>query len=121
AQWFIANRPELAGLISRWHEEGEDHRRLVGLVRGHRMKRLLARVLDPQEFLGDYGVRSLSRYHLEHPFLLETDGMQHKVMYEPGESATRLFGGNSNWRGPIWFPINYLLIESLHKYHAYYG
>ncbi len=120
-EWFLDNRPDLAGLISRWHEPGAGDRRLLTLVRGHRMKRLLKRMLDPEEFLSPGGVRSVSRYHLEHPYMLDVDGMTHEVRYEPAESTTGLFGGNSNWRGPVWFPINFLLVESLRKYHRYYG
>jgi hypothetical protein len=78
-------------------------------------------MLDPDEFLSDYGVRAVSRHHLEHPYELHVDGMTHTVRYEPGESSSGLFGGNSNWRGPIWFPINYLLIEAVQKFHHYYG
>jgi hypothetical protein len=119
--WFLNHRPDLASLVSRWHEAGKDDRRLFALARGHRMKRLLRRMLDPAEFLSDYGIRGLSRYHLEHPYHLDLQGRMYEVRYEPGESSTGLFGGNSNWRGPIWFPINYLLIESLKKFHEYYG
>ena len=78
-------------------------------------------MLDPQEFLSDYGVRSVSRYHREHPYVLHAEGADHVVRYEPAESSSPIFGGNSNWRGPIWFPINYLLIESIQKFHHYYG
>ena len=85
------------------------------------MKRLLKRMLDPAEFLSEYGIRAISRYHLEHPYRLELDGAVHEVRYEPGESSTGLFGGNSNWRGPIWFPINFLIVEALQKFHHYYG
>jgi hypothetical protein len=85
------------------------------------MKRLLRRMLDEAEFLGGYGVRSVSRYHEQHPYVLHVGGSSFSVRYEPAESRTGLFGGNSNWRGPIWFPINYLLIESLQKFHHYYG
>ncbi|MBV9134420.1 MAG: glucosidase, partial [Chloroflexi bacterium] len=119
--WFLTHRPDLASLVSRWHLGGMRDRRLFALARGHRMKRLLGRMLDPAEFLSDYGVRGLSRFHLEHPYRLDVSGQTYEVRYEPGESSTGLFGGNSNWRGPIWFPINYLLIESLRKFHAYYG
>jgi len=90
-------------------------------VRGHRMKRLLKRMLDPEEFLSEYGIRAISRYHLEHPYRFELDSSVHEVRYEPAESSTGLFGGNSNWRGPIWFPINFLLVESIQKFHHYYG
>jgi mannosylglycerate hydrolase MGH1-like protein len=120
-QWFLDNRPDLARLVSRWGEEGMGKRHLLALVRGHRMKRLLARMLDPDEFLSDHGVRSLSRYHRKHPYMIDVDGMTYTVRYDPGDSTSGLFGGNSNWRGPIWFPINYLLIESLQKFHHYYG
>jgi hypothetical protein len=85
------------------------------------MKRLLLRMLDENEFLSDYGVRSLSRYHREHPFVLETKGENFTVAYSPGESESGIFGGNSNWRGPIWFPANFLIIESLQRFHHYYG
>jgi hypothetical protein len=85
------------------------------------MKCLLQKMLDPDEFLSDYGVRALSRYHLDHPYTFDLDGERHTVRYTPAESDTELFGGNSNWRGPIWFPVNYLLIESLQRFHHYYG
>ncbi|MBL8941732.1 MAG: glucosidase, partial [Myxococcales bacterium] len=120
-EWVMAHRPELASLVSRWHEPGLGERRLLSLLRGHRLKRLLQRVLDPAEFLSDYGVRSLSAVHREAPYRLEIDGNTFTVEYQPGESTTAAFGGNSNWRGPIWFPINFLLIESLQKFHHYYG
>lgn len=118
--WFLENRPDLATLVSRWEEPGAGARRLLALVRGHRMKALLRRALDPAEFLSDYGVRSLSRYHLDHPVIENVDGMSYRVDYEPAESSTPLFGGNSNWRGPVWFPVNYLLIEALRRFSHYY-
>jgi Mannosylglycerate hydrolase MGH1-like glycoside hydrolase domain len=120
-EWMLEHRPDLARLVSRWHEPGVGERRLLALVRGHRMKRLLRRALDPAEFLSDFGVRALSRYHREHPYTLEVDGATYGVHYDPAESRSGLFGGNSNWRGPIWFPVNFLLIESLQKLHHYYG
>ncbi|MGI8890425.1 MAG: MGH1-like glycoside hydrolase domain-containing protein [Chthoniobacterales bacterium] len=120
-EWYLANRPDLAGLISHWQIPGAGERRLIALTRGHRMKCLLRRMLDPAEFLSDHGVRSLSKFHEEHPYGLEINGEQRSVNYEPAESQTGLFGGNSNWRGPVWFPINFLLIESLQKFHHYYG
>ncbi|HLZ30629.1 MAG TPA: glucosidase [Chloroflexota bacterium] len=119
--WFLDHRPDLASLVSRWREPGAGDRRLLALARGHRMKRLLKRMLDPEEFLSDFGIRAISRYHLEHPFRLDLGGTSYEVRYEPGESSTGLFGGNSNWRGPIWFPINFLLIEALKRFHHYYG
>ncbi len=120
-EWFLHNKPDMASLVSRWHEPGMGERRLLGLVRGHRMKCLLRRMLDPHEFLSKHGVRAMSRYHADHPYSLDVDGMTHTVRYDPAESRSGLFGGNSNWRGPVWFPVNYLLIESLQQYHHYYG
>jgi hypothetical protein len=120
-EWVLTHRPELAKLVSRWQEPGKGERRLLSLLRGHRLKRLLSRMLDPAEFLSDFGVRSLSACHRERPYRLGIGGGDATVSYQPGESTTGLFGGNSNWRGPIWFPINYLLIESLQKFHHYYG
>ncbi len=119
--WFLNYRPDLAGLVSRWNEPGKGERRLLSLLRGSRMKKLLRRMLDEAEFLSDYGVRALSQHHREHPYRLEWNNQQFSVEYQPGESASGLFGGNSNWRGPIWMPVNYLIIESLQKFHHYYG
>ena len=96
-------------------------RRLLAILRGHRMKRVLKRMLDESEFLSPYGVRALSRYHLDNPYMLEIAGMHYGIQYVPGESNSGLFGGNSNWRGPIWFPVNYLIVESLQQFHHYYG
>jgi len=122
-EWFLKYRPEMANLVSRWSVPGMGERRLLSLLRGHRMKSLLKRMLDPAEFLSDYGVRSVSRFHCEHPFSHWSPllGKVLSVDYEPSESRSRLFGGNSNWRGPIWFPVNFLIIESLQKFHFYYG
>jgi Glycosyl hydrolase family 63 C-terminal domain len=121
-EWYLGHRPDLASLISRWHDPGAGERRLIALTRGHRMKCLLRRMLHPDEFLSDYGVRSLSKYHATHPYVLRADdGSERVVNYDPAESQTNIFGGNSNWRGPVWLPINYLLIESLQKFHHYYG
>ena len=120
-EWFLTHRPQLASLVSRWQSPGRGERRLLSLLRGHRMKKLLQRMLDETEFLSDYGVRALSRYHLEHPFVLRVNGHDESVRYNPGESDSRQFGGNSNWRGPIWMPVNFLIIESLQKFHHYYG
>ena len=119
--WFLTNRPDLADLISRIHEPGMADRRLLALVRAHRMKALLNRALDPDEFLSENGLRSLSKFHKDHPYVLNIDGQTRVADYEPGESTSGLFGGNSNWRGPVWFPTNYLLIESLQVFHYYYG
>ncbi len=120
-EWFLEYRPDLARLVSRFHEPGKGERRLVSLVRAHRMKRVLSRMLDESEFLSDYGVRALSKYHEEQPYVLDAGDATHTVTYEPAESRSSIFGGNSNWRGPIWFPVNFLLIESLRKFHRYYG
>jgi hypothetical protein len=119
--WFLEHRPDLAALVSRWQEPGQGARRLLALCRGHRMKCVLRRALDEGEFLSPFGVRSLSRFHAEHPYELELAGASHTVSYQPGESQSGLFGGNSNWRGPVWFPVNYLLIEALQQFHHYYG
>ncbi len=120
-EWYLNYRPDLAALVSHWEVPGKGSRRLLSLLRGHRMKKLLSRMLDETEFLSDYGVRALSRYHAEHPYVYRVNGMELTVTYRPGESDSGLFGGNSNWRGPIWFPVNYLIIESLQKFHHYYG
>jgi len=120
-EWFLMHRPDLANLVSHWQSPGRGERRLLSLLRGHRMKKLLTRMLDESEFLSDYGVRALSKWHLEHPFELKVGPVDESVRYTPGESESRQFGGNSNWRGPIWFPLNFLLIESLQKFHHYYG
>jgi len=120
-EWYLTHRPDLASLVSRWQEPGIGERRLVALTRGHRMKCLLRRMLDPNEFLSDYGIRSVSKYHKDHPYSLAIRGEEKVVGYEPAESQSGIFGGNSNWRGPVWFPTNYLLIESLQQFHHYYG
>src|SRR6202047_1875157 len=120
-EWFLAHRPNLARLVSHWESPGRGQRRLLSLLRGHRMKMLLRRMLDQSEFLSDFGVRSMSRAHLERPYILRVDGADLTVRYVPAESDSRVFGGNSNWRGPIWFPVNFLIIESLQKFHHYYG
>jgi hypothetical protein len=120
-EWFLANRPDLAGLVSRWHEPGVGERKLLSLLRGHRMKRLLRRMLDETEFLSDYGVRSLSRFHEQHPYVVHLNGAEMTVRYQPAESDSMMFGGNSNWRGPVWVPVNFVIIEALHRFHHYYG
>ncbi len=119
-EWFLSNRPHLANLVSRWDAEGVTQKHLLSLLRGHRMKRILKRMLDETEFLSDYGIRALSKYHKDHPYIFSMDGETARVDYTPGESTTDLFAGNSNWRGPIWMPLNYLIIESLQRFHYYY-
>jgi hypothetical protein len=120
-KWFLKNHPELHDLVSRWEDPGTGERRLLSLLRGHRMKRLLSRMLDETEFLSPYGVRALSKFHEDNPYRFHWAGQEISVGYQPAESDSGLFGGNSNWRGPIWFPVNYLLIESIRKFHKYYG
>lgn len=120
-RWYLKNRPELAKLVSRWDECGKGERHLLSLLRGHRMKCLLRRMLDETEFLSDYGVRALSKHHEADPYVFPCGKMQLGVGYLPAESDSGLFGGNSNWRGPIWMPVNFLLIESLREFHSYYG
>jgi hypothetical protein len=121
SNWYLTFRPNLAKLVSRWNTPGADDTRLVAIVRAFRASRLLRRILDKGEFLSDYGVRALSRCHLDQPYVFDADGFHAEVRYVPAESDSDLFGGNSNWRGPIWMPINYLLIESLHKFYKFYG
>ncbi len=120
-RWFLHHRPEMAKLVSRWTEAGKGDVRLLSLLRGHRLKCLLRRALDETEFLSPYGIRSLSKAHAERPYVLEVGGGHYEIGYEPGESTRGLFGGNSNWRGPVWFPVNFLLVESLRRFHRYYG
>ncbi len=120
-EWFLKYRPDLAKLVSRWTVPGQGERRLLSLLRGHRMKKLLKRMLDTNEFLSPYGIRALSKFHLQNPYTFNVNGQDLSVSYQPAESDSGLFGGNSNWRGPIWFPVNFLIIESLQKFHHYYG
>ena len=122
-EWFLSNRGDLARHVSYMEPEaGNAHaHRLLAIPSRHRLERVLGYLLDPNEFLSPYGIRSLSRIHSERPFVLPVDGEERRVDYEPGESTEPLFGGNSNWRGPIWFPTNYLLIEALERYHHFYG
>jgi mannosylglycerate hydrolase MGH1-like protein/glycosyl hydrolase family 63 len=119
-QWFIENRPELS---ERFETEATEHgpRRFLSLVSRGRLTRVLHYMLDENEFFSPYGIRALSCFHRDHPYMLKADGMEYRVDYEPAESSTGLFGGNSNWRGPIWFPVNFLLIESLQKFHFFLG
>jgi len=120
-QWFIDHHPDVPEHIEMTQRSARGVRRLLSLVNRKQLKRVLSRMLDETEFLSPYGVRALSRYHLEHPYEVQVNDHISRVDYEPGESSTGIFGGNSNWRGPVWFPMNYLLIESLQKYHHYYG
>src|SRR5712691_7823615 len=120
-QWFIENVPHVAGLIETARRPSGGVRSLLSLVNRARLLRVLRNLLDEAALLSPHGVRALSRYHLQHPYILRMDGDTHSVDYEPAESTTGLFGGNSNWRGPVWFPLNFLLIESLQKFHHFYG
>jgi hypothetical protein len=128
-QWFLDHRKDLAAYISYCQpdaearaDDGPAHgRRLLAIPSKERLERVLRYLLDENEFLSDYGIRSVSRVHKDHPFVLQSDGNEHRVDYEPGESTTGVFGGNSNWRGPIWMPINFLFIEALERYHHFYG
>jgi hypothetical protein len=120
-QWFIDNHPDVPDHIDMSQSSARGTRLLLSLVSKKRLGRVLSRMLDESEFLSPYGIRALSRYHKDHPYELRFNGTVNSVNYEPAESATGTFGGNSNWRGPIWFPVNYLLVESLQKYHHYYG
>ncbi len=120
-QWFIDNHPDVPEHIEMTQRSARGVRRLLSLVNRKQLKRVLWRMLDETEFLSPYGVRALSRYHSEHPYEVQVNDHISSVEYEPAESTTGVFGGNSNWRGPVWFPTNYLLIESLQKFHHYHG
>jgi hypothetical protein len=120
-RWFVEHRPDLADNVASLHTPGEGGRRLLAMVDRDRLRRILYRMLDEAEFLSPHGVRALSKYHKDRPFELCTNGQTHTVDYEPAESRSGTFGGNSNWRGPVWFPINYLVVESLQVFHYYYG
>jgi len=119
--WFLANRPETRELVEIKKCQDGRESMLLSIVPRTRITRVLSRMLDENEFLSRYGVRALSRWHEANPYMLEVNGTVHAVRYEPGESSTGAFGGNSNWRGPIWFPVNFLLIESLQRFHHHFG
>ena len=120
-EWFIDNRPDLTESLACMRTEGAGERRLLSIANQDQLRRILRYMLDENEFLSAYGIRAVSRFHHENPYKLNVNGAEHRVDYEPGESSTGLFGGNSNWRGPIWFPVNFLLVESLQKFHHYLG
>jgi hypothetical protein len=120
-EWFIDNRPDLTKHVACMRSTGSAERRLLAVVDRDRLTRILQVMLDESEFLSPHGIRAISRHHLEHPYVLPVNGHEHRVAYEPGESTTGLFGGNSNWRGPVWFPVNFLLVEALQKFHHYFG
>jgi hypothetical protein len=118
---ILARRPDLASVVSRWTAPGQKNRLLLSLLRRHRMKALLSRMLDEDEFLSEFGIRSVSKIHASAPFVFVHDGTRFVADYEPGESSTSIFGGNSNWRGPVWMPLNCLLIEALYEFQRFYG
>ena len=120
-EWFLANRPELAENVARMDIGGMHERRLMAIVSPQRLRTILRRAFDPDEFLSPHGLRMLSRFHKDHPYVLCIDGSEFRCDYEPAESTSGLFGGNSNWRGPVWMPLNYLFIEALQKFHYYLG
>ena len=120
-EWFTKNRPDLCGNLASLAREGMEQRRLLSVVTPDRFVRIMERMLDEQEFLSPHGIRSLSKFHDSNPFKMVVNGREYRVDYEPAESRTELFGGNSNWRGPVWFPVNFLLIESLQRFHYYFG
>ncbi len=119
--WFLENRADLTGDIACMQQSGRENRRLLAIVNKEKLRSVLRYMLSENEFLSDYGIRALSRFHKTNPYCFEIEGTQYAVGYEPGESTTEMFGGNSNWRGPVWFPMNFLLIESLQKFDFYYG
>lgn len=120
-QWFIQNRPDLRQNVACMETKRSGARRLLAIISQDKLRKILQKMLDESEFFGDYGIRAVSKYHDEHPYTFDVNGSQFRVNYEPAESSSGLFGGNSNWRGPVWFPVNYLLIESLQKFHHYLG
>ena len=120
-EWFIDNRPDLTRNVACMRTAGRGERRLLSIADENKLRRILQSMLDESEFLSPHGIRSISRFHREHPYTLNFDSVEHRVDYDPAESRSGIFGGNSNWRGPVWFPLNYLLIESLQKFHHYFG
>ena len=120
-KWFLAHRPDLGALVSNWQVPGQQHLSLLSMLRGHRMKCLLRRMLAEDEFLSPYGVRSVSKAHEKQPYVFAWGGQEFALPYWPAESHSGLFGGNSNWRGPIWTQMNYIIIDSLRQFHTYYG
>ncbi len=120
-EWFIENRPDLSANVMCMRQEGVADRRILSIVGPDKIALILKRMLDPEEFFGPFGIRALSRFHAAEPFKIVVEGTEYVVGYEPAESRSNLFGGNSNWRGPVWFPLNYLIVEALQKYHHYYG
>src|SRR5262249_45006891 len=120
-EWFIRYRKDLTDSCASMTKQGQEERIMLSVVKPEQLKRVLARMLDENEFLSPFGIRSVSRFHREHPYELHSQGVAYWLDSEPGESRTHLFCGNSNWRGPIWVPVNYLIIESLQRFHGYFG
>jgi hypothetical protein len=120
-EWFVRHRQDLTANVACMRTPGSGERRLLSIVNQSQLRRVLTVMLDEREFLSPYGIRAVSRVHHERPYSLSLGGRDHGVSYEPGESSTGLFGGNSNWRGPIWFPVNFLIVESLQRFHHYLG
>jgi hypothetical protein len=120
-EWFIQNRPDLRDNIACMHSQGVGDRRLLAIAYPDKLRKILKIMLDEAEFLSPYGIRSISKFHEKHPYKFEVDGKLYQVNYEPAESTTDIFGGNSNWRGPIWFPLNYVLVEALLRFYNYFG
>ncbi len=120
-RWFLDNREDLSHLVTQQVTTKGGKRRLLSLASSDRLERVLGYMLDEREFLSPYGIRALSQYHRDHPYVLNVNGMEHRVDYEPAESSTGSFGGNSNWRGPIWFPMNFLIVESLQRFDYFFG
>jgi len=120
--WFLHNRPDLAGQMADMHEHGAKERLIMSFLTKEKLESVLGYLLDEAEFLSPHGVRSLSKYHKENPYVFKVEGTEaFTVRYQPAEARSGLFGGNSNWRGPVWFPITYLIIEALQRYHHFYG
>ncbi|MGE5196253.1 MAG: MGH1-like glycoside hydrolase domain-containing protein, partial [Anaerolineae bacterium] len=120
-EWFLENRVDLCGKVACMRTPGQNQKRLLSIVNRDRLRLVLQKMLSVDEFLSPYGIRSLSKYHQDHPYTLRLNNHEYRIDYEPAESTTKLFGGNSNWRGPVWFPLNMLIIESLQKFHHYFG
>ncbi|HEX3983287.1 MAG TPA: glucosidase, partial [Acidisoma sp.] len=120
-KWFLRHRPDLGALVSNWEVPGQKKLSLMSMLRGHRMKCLLNRMLAEDEFLSPYGVRSVSKVHEAHPYVFAWGGQEFSLPYWPAESRSGVFGGNSNWRGPLWAQMNYVIIDSLRQFHSYYG
>jgi hypothetical protein len=118
---FLEARPEIRAAIHDPMKPGVAGRRLASILDESKLRRVLAKMLDEKEFLSEFGIRALSRYHAEHPYAIQAGGQEYRVSYLPAESDTGMFGGNSNWRGPIWMPVNALIIRALLQYYAYYG